>query len=104
MVPPDVERVEFTFNDATTDYISYVLESPEEILYNYKRSWGRTPYSKSNIDPYHVQQRRDNYGMGLPFGSFQDLSKNKLGLNIRSAISSTNKYGVYMFFRGMVQV
>lgn len=37
--PPDVQRVEFSFNDSTTSYYNFALESQQEILYNYQQSW-----------------------------------------------------------------
>jgi hypothetical protein len=33
-VPPDIQRVEFSFNDSLTNYHTFALDSLEEILYN----------------------------------------------------------------------
>jgi hypothetical protein len=42
--------------------------------------------------------------MGLPFGAFVDLSKNKISVNIQSEISNSNPFTVYMFFQGVISV
>jgi len=102
-VPPDVQRVEFNFNDSTTQYYTFALETPEEILYNYQMSWGVPPMSKSDITLPRLNAR-DSYGVGMSLGGFIDMSKSKFGVNIKSNIVSTLKYAVFMIFRGIVKV
>lgn len=41
----------------------------------------------------------------MPFGTYIDMTKgSKFGVNILSNINSAMKYGVFMYFRGIVQV
>lgn len=103
-VPPDVQRCEFSFNDSTTAYYNFALESEEEILLNYQRSWGVAAGAKSNIT-LSLLNKNESYGIGMPFGTYLDMSKgSKFGVNLLSNIQSTMKYGVFMYFRGIVKV
>ena len=102
-VPPDVQRVEFNFNDSTTQYYTFALETPEEILYNYQMSWGVEPMSKCNIT-LNALNAGDSYGVGMSLGGYIDMSKSKFGVNIKSGIQSTLKYAVFMIFRGVLRV
>ena len=103
-IPPGISRVEFSFNDSLTTYYNFALETVQEILYNYQKSWGVAGGSKNNIN-FPLLNKNENYGVGMPFGSYIDMTKgSKFGVNIRSNITNTLKYGVFMYFRGIVQV
>ena len=102
-VPPDIQRIEFSFNDSTTQYHSFALETQEEILYNYSQSWGAPAMGKSDISQA-LLTIGESYGIGFPFGQFVDLSKSKIGIAILSNITSGLKYGVFMYFRGILRV
>jgi len=99
-VPPAVERVEFSFNDSTTQYLTYELTNREEILYNYQRSWGQG--KKHNMTLELLDHEGRSYGIGMPFGQLIDMSNSKFGLNLKSNISNQDKYAIIMFFRGVV--
>jgi hypothetical protein len=101
-IPPAVSRVEFSFNDSTTQYISFVLEDREEILANYQQSWGYT--GKSNISLLQLDHEGKSYGIGLPFGQLVDMSSSKFGLTLQSQIDNLDKYSITMFFRGVVSI
>ena len=106
--PPTVERVEFQFNDSTQRYITFVLNSYEEILYNWQLSQGGDPSGKSMLMVSNVfdsnNQKKPPFGIGIDFGEYLDLSKNKIGFNLKSDIQSDNPYAVFMYFRGLVSI
>jgi hypothetical protein len=103
-VPPAISRCEFSFNDSTTQYYNFALESEEELLYNYQQSWGNPGGSKSNITLSRLNAN-ESYGIGMPFGSYIDMTKgSKFGVNILSNIQSTLKYGVFLYFRGVIKI
>ena len=106
--PPGVERVEFAMNDSTQRYITYVLQSREEIRYNWQLSQGNDPDGKSMIhtpNEFDVQDITfQPYGIGIDFGECLDLSKNKIGFNLKSNMQSTNPFAVFMYFRGLVTI
>jgi hypothetical protein len=101
--PPDVQSIEFNFNDSTTQYYTYSLKTQEEILYNYQMSWGVPPMSKGGISLPRLDAL-DSYGVGMYLGGYIDMSKSKFGVNIKSNITSPLKYAVFMIFRGIVKV
>ena len=107
--PPVVERVEFSFNDSTQQYITYVLDSREEILYNWQLSLGGDPMNGKSMltvpNTFDLENiKQSPYGIGLDFGEYLDLSKNKIGFNLKSSINSNNKFAVFMYFRGLVSI
>ena len=102
--PPGVSRVEFSFNDSLTTYYNFAPETLQEILYNYQKSWGAAGGSKSNIT-LPLLNHDESYGIGMPFGQYIDMSKgSKFGINLLSNINTNLKYGVFMYFQGVVQI
>ena len=59
--------------------------------------------SKSNITLTALNDK-ESYGVRMPFGALIDMTKSKFGVNILSNIKSTLKYGVFMYFRGIIKV
>ena len=103
--PPDIERVEFQFNDSTQNYITYVLDNREELLYNYQLSLGADPMnSKSLLTLNNQSNKNDPFGIGITFGEYIDMSNNKIGFNLKSGIVSDNPYALFMYFRGLVSI
>jgi len=83
-----VSRVEFSFNDSLTTYYNFALETVQEILYNYQKSWGVEGGSKNNLN-FPLLTKNENYGIGMPFGTYIDMTKgSKFGVNILSNINS----------------
>lgn len=102
--PPAISRVTFSFNDSLTSYYNFSLETVQELLYNYQMSWGVDGGSKSNLN-FPMLNKNENFGVGMPFGQYIDMTKgSKFGVNILSDITSALKYGVFMYFRGIVQI
>lgn len=102
--PPAISRVTFSFNDSLTTYYNFSLETVQELLYNYQMSWGVDGGSKSNLN-FPMLNKNANFGVGMPFGQYIDMTKgSKFGVNILSDITSALKYGVFMYFRGIVQI
>lgn len=100
--PPNIQRVTFSWNDSLSTYYNFPLETKQEILYNYQMSWGAM--GKSDLGFVQLNSN-ENYGVGMPFGTFYDMSKgSKFGVNILSDIDATIKYAVFLFFRGIVQI
>ena len=103
--PPKIERIEYQFNDSTQKYVTYALESREEFLANFQQSLGGDPMNGKHFLPvaneYHMESF---FGLGLDFGEYLDLSKNKIGFNMKSSITSNLPYAVFMYFRGLVSL
>ena len=103
--PPDPQRVEFVMSD-TNQYITYALENREEFLYNYQLSLGADPDGKSMLTTANADWELNvaKFGLGIDFGQYINLAQNKVGFNLKSGITSTNKYALFMYFRGIVSI
>lgn len=103
--PPDPQRVEFVMSDSN-QYITYALENREEFIYNYQISLGADPEAKSMLTTANGDWEKNvaKFGLGIDFGQYINLAQNKVGFNLKSGITSGNKYALFMFFRGIVSI
>ena len=96
-----LSSVRFSFNDSNAMIISHVLESKEEILYNYAKSVGDSVYNNMNL----VEQLNNDegYGIGLAFGDNVDLSNQKISIDIMSSVDSANPMTIYCYFKSILK-
>ncbi len=99
---PNVDNVEFLFNDSTNKYITFKLDTQEMILNNYEQSI--TSSSDSNLMTLDRLKASDAYGVGVNFNQLLDLSANRFGLNVASAVTNNAPYLAYMFFHGFTLI
>lgn len=99
---PNVDNVEFLFNDSTNKYITFKLDTQEMILNNYEQSI--TSSSDSNLMTLDRLKASDAYGVGVNFNQLLDLSVNRFGLNVASAVTNNAPYLAYMFFHGFTLI
>jgi hypothetical protein len=97
--PPNVSQVQFLINDSPSDFLAYQLRSENEILKHYLDS-----ISNSDLNDFSQSKIKANeaYGLGINFMSLLDLSRDRFGVNVQSAIAEP--YLLYLFFHGVVQV
>lgn len=100
--PPNVQRVEYLWSDSFNAEYTYAIDNSEELLTNFVKAVNGI--SADNMASLNVLASNDGYGLGIPFGSFIDLRKNKISVNITSDISNTSPFICYMFFSGIVNV
>lgn len=99
--PPAVSRVEFLINNTQSDFITYQLESNNEILQNYLMSMSG---DRAKINQFRQAELKANeaYGIGANFFSLLDLSKDRFGINLTSQIGATgNPYVLFLYFHGL---
>jgi hypothetical protein len=97
---PAVSRVMFQFNNVANELISYELRSPIEWTDRYIdafRHSGLTSASPAMANSNLV------FGVGTQLGGEVDLSRNKLTLQIESAVNTaqTGAYVAFMYFMGV---
>lgn len=97
------DRLYYAINDSQTALVGFTMESREEMVYNYLRSWNLEPKN------YAIVQRRLNskegYGLGVPFGQSLDFSSQQFSVDIDSDIGGTvepGPFAVYLYFKGLV--
>lgn len=100
-VLPNVDELQFLFNDSQNQYITFVIKSREELLQRYIESFvdaGSNDISLKNLN--HNQA----YGIGLNFNEMIDLSNQKFNVQLNSAVDSSQPYTLYMYFHSMITV
>lgn len=99
---PLVEELEFIWSDNMSTEFTYKLDNMTDIVENYIRSVNKVV--STNSCSLERLSSNDSYGVGLSFNEYVDLSKTKLGLNLKSAISSSTPFIMYLFFSGLIQL
>ena len=100
--PEGISKLYYSFNDSTNTFISYPIESVEDILEHYLLSF-------INDDTKHdvtVRKINDNkvFGVGLNFEEGINLQTSSFGLNIISNINNNEPYNIYAYFKGIISL
>ena len=98
---PNVNQVQFMFNDSTSSYISFLLRDNVEIIGRYIDSFYESPRNALTVNN---QMNNDGYGIGLDMDDFVDLRNQKFTLQVDSAVSNLNPFIIYMYFHSIISV
>lgn len=98
--PPGISEVQYMFNDAANQYITYRLTDQVEWLGRYldafRNADGTNAAKLGNVYSNQV------FGLGLDFGGSIDLSRQKLSIAINSAVTNNDPYAAYLFFSSVL--
>ena len=100
-VPPGLTSVQYNLDDGL-NLVRYEMKTREEQLLNYFESLGEN--NKNQISISQMDLSNNEFGLGLHFGEPVDLNKKPFGFDMISSIDNTNKYSVYLFFRGVISL
>ena len=99
---PNLDEIQFLFNDTTNQFISFVIRSNPEVLLNYVKALGETG---RNAVTLKEMNNNDGYGVGVSMGDeLIDLTQQKFGIQINSAISSSKPMIMYLYFQSVIEV
>tara|TARA_R110000824_G_scaffold401189_2_gene611219 strand:+ start:861 stop:1952 length:1092 start_codon:yes stop_codon:yes gene_type:complete len=98
---PDLQEVQFLFNNATNQYQQYLQKDTHEFLHGYLESLKSSGHS--DVSTENVKGQNGN-GLGMSFGERIDLSNNKISVQIRSGVTSGARYLMYMYFHSTISV
>jgi hypothetical protein len=98
---PNINRVQFLFNDTSNNRITYPLDTREEILHNYVKSFRDT--GVNNLLSWKMADN-ESYGVGMDFGAAMDFTNQKLSVVIDSGVNSTQPYMCYIYAHGFIEV
>ncbi len=103
---PNLNQLQFIFNDSTNTLITYIIKNQPEIMERYLNSFNYMGMSDTN--PVALNANK-GYGVGLDFGEFIDLSKQKFQIQINSNVGSESSTGygnfiAYLYFHGIIQM
>lgn len=93
--PPDLQEVQFLFNNSTNQLTQYVLDDYGQFLDGYLQSLknkGSSDASPNNVKGNSV------FGVGIDFNDNVDLTNEKFSVQVKSAVSSGNNYLMYLYF------
>ena len=99
--PCGIEEIQFLFNDSTNEYITYKIKDKTEMLQRFVNSFKDTGHNTVSGDRFNAN---NNFGVGMSFGGYIDLSSQKFALQVRSKMNNTQPYNCYMYFHGIVIV
>lgn len=96
---PVVERVQFNYNDNNNEFIQFVLEKEQDILFQAIKSWDDTPLAeyKNCMKTRLLRGQGKNYMVGLKLPQI-DLSRSTMNITIESGITTNLKFASFLVF------
>ena len=100
---PQLDRIEYLFQDSNSKYITYPLEDPGVMM-----TQGLKALTDSGLNQCTLNRVVANAGVvhGLSFQSYIDMSKNKFSVQINSSSNTftADPINVHMLFLGLIQL
>jgi hypothetical protein len=99
--PTGIYKLFYSFNDSTNAFITYPIETQEDMLEHYLDSFIRMDDKHSGT----LKKINDNkfFGVGLNFEEYVNMASSSFGINILSKVQSSAPYYIYMCFTGLVE-
>lgn len=99
---PNLNQLQFLFNDQTNAQITYLLKNNADVLKKYVEALGSG--HKNRLAPANVINN-EGYGVGLRMsGGVIDLTQQKFSVQIDSAVSNNTPLLMYMYFHTTLSV
>lgn len=98
---PDLQELQFLFNDSTNQAITYLMRANSEVLYHFVDALGFTGRNQIAVENMNSNE---GYGLGYRFDSPISLMNQKLSVQINSAISNSRPLIIYMFFHSVAEL
>ena len=96
-----ISRVQFLFNDATNQYITYEISDQNSMLHHYVESFGNTGHNMVYGDAFRTNA---GFGIGMDFNGSVDLSRQTFAVQLDSAINATKPMNIYLYFHSVMSV
>ena len=94
---PDLNSLQFLFNNSESEYITYEITSNADATQRYLESWAEISNNRANME---VLNANDAYGLGLDFQAPINLANQKWGLQLDATVNES--YMMYLYFHGLV--
>lgn len=96
-----ISKVYYMYKDSTDGFLlAYGLETRQDILLNFIRSYSSVSDSKESASLFNIQTNKF-YGIGLNFMDNIDLMNEKFTLTLTSAITQVAPYYLYLVFTSL---
>tara|TARA_R110002153_G_scaffold23708_1_gene76365 strand:- start:1366 stop:2490 length:1125 start_codon:yes stop_codon:yes gene_type:complete len=99
--PPNVQEVQYLFNDSTNQYVQYAVDDYGEMQMDFLESLRSAGYS--NVCPDSLKGS-SAMGLGLHFGQQVDLSRDKFSVQVKSDVSASNSFLMYLYFHSLIEL
>ena len=96
---PNLQELQFIFNDSLNKYINFVLKSDSEILDGAVNSFNSAGHS--NVSPSNLRQGGSSI-IGTGFDDFVDMTRSAFDIQIKS--DTVSAYNVYMYFHSVLKL
>ena len=98
---PDLQELQFLFNNNTNEYITYQIRDNDEVLLRYLQSMGKM--SKHSRAQLTELAGKHSYGVGLDFQGMVDLSSQTFNVVLNSN-SDIQPMSIHLYFHSMIEV
>ena len=96
---PNLQELQFIFNDSLNKYINFVLKTDSEILDSAVQSFNSAGHS--NVSPSNLRQGGSSI-IGTGFDDFVDMTRSAFDIQIKS--DTVSAYNVYMYFHSVLKL
>lgn len=96
-----ISRVQFLFNDATNQYVTYQLSDQNEMLHRYIDSFSNTGHNQVYGDAFRTNS---GFGIGLDFNGSVDLSNQRFAVQLESAVDANRPVNIYLYFHSVMSL
>tara|TARA_R110002072_G_scaffold20364_2_gene74071 strand:- start:4125 stop:5267 length:1143 start_codon:yes stop_codon:yes gene_type:complete len=98
---PGIERVQFLFNNATNQYVTYEISDQNEMLHRYIDSFGNTGHNMVYGDQFRTNA---GFGIGMDFDGSVDLSNQQFSVQLDSSVDATKPVNIYLYFHSVMSI
>ena len=101
---PNVNSVQFAFNDATSQLISFKLKEDTTIIHNFIKSLLDT--GLNTLSPTEWANSGEGYGVGVSFnGQAVDLRNQKFSVQLNAdGVDAASPYVIFLYFHSFVDL
>jgi hypothetical protein len=99
--PPRLDEVQFLFNDATNQLVQYQQTDFGEYMDGYLSSLKSQGVHNASAN---LVRANSVFGIGLDFNGEVDLSNQKISVQLKSSVSNTNQYVMFMYFHSLISL
>jgi hypothetical protein len=96
-----ISRVQFLFNDATNQYVTYQISDQNEMLHRYVDSFSNTGHNMVYGDQFRTNS---GFGVGLDFNGSVDLSNQRFAVQLDSSVDATRPVNIFLYFHSVMSL
>tara|TARA_R110001592_G_scaffold323982_1_gene603427 strand:+ start:199 stop:1350 length:1152 start_codon:yes stop_codon:yes gene_type:complete len=99
--PPHISKINYLFNDATNQYVSFEIKDRADML---KRGLDSVIGGSSNSAQLQKLSSNKGFILGLNWGAMVNLANQKFNIQLQTDIDNLEPYIMYMFFHSVFKI